>query len=93
MRFIFLAFGFLLSFSAVGQILSPVKWTFEIQPKSKDQYIIIAKAAIQDGWRKIRGIDAPELNLAKLLHLENLKKAWREQRPGPDQSAKNHPAK
>jgi hypothetical protein len=35
-------------------------------------------AALQDAWRKIRRVEAPELSLAKQLHWQNLKKAWRE---------------
>ncbi len=63
MRSFLILLGFVFSFSAFGQIFNPVKWTFELKPGSKDEYTIIAKAAIQDGWwvysQHLGGEDGP----------------------------------
>ncbi|MEO5907242.1 MAG: protein-disulfide reductase DsbD domain-containing protein, partial [Saprospiraceae bacterium] len=63
MRFLLLALGYFFASTATGQIYNPVKWTFELQPDGKDQYTVVAKAAIQDGWwvysQHLKGEDGP----------------------------------
>ncbi|MEO6130343.1 MAG: protein-disulfide reductase DsbD domain-containing protein [Saprospiraceae bacterium] len=50
MRHLLLSFFLLISFVAVGQIYSPVKWTFDLKPSGNGEYLFTAKAAIGDGW-------------------------------------------
>ena len=37
-------------FPAVGQIYSPVKWTFDLKSSGEGEYILTAKAKIDKGW-------------------------------------------
>ncbi|MDQ3015451.1 MAG: thioredoxin family protein [Bacteroidota bacterium] len=63
MRLILFFIGLFLSFSSFGQIFKPVKWTFELKPGAKDEYTLIAKAIIDEGWwvysQHLGGEDGP----------------------------------
>ena len=86
--FICLTFTFGLS----GQIFSPVKWTIELNHKAKQDYILVAKAKIDEGWwvysQHLGGQDGPiatTLNYDEGTHYKlagknkesnNAKKGW-----------------
>ena len=63
MRVILSLLGLLISFAAIGQIYSPVKWAIELKHEGKDNYTLIAKATIEDGWwvysQHLGGQDGP----------------------------------
>jgi Thiol:disulfide interchange protein DsbD, N-terminal len=49
-KFLFVAVVLLSSELAFGQILTPVKWSFEAQKVSESEYDLIFKANIDNGW-------------------------------------------
>src|SRR5688572_18386340 len=63
MRHILLFIGLFFSIGVFGQIYNPVKWTFELNHISKNQYLLVAKASIEDGWwvysQHLGGNDGP----------------------------------
>src|SRR5688500_472087 len=63
MRLLFSFLSLIISVGAFGQIYSPVKWTIELRHESKDNYTLVAKADIQDGWwvysQHLGGQDGP----------------------------------
>ncbi|MBK9983220.1 MAG: hypothetical protein IPP15_12570 [Saprospiraceae bacterium] len=50
MRHLLLSIFCLLSFVAIGQIYSPVKWKMDLQPSGNGEYLFTAKATIDKGW-------------------------------------------
>ncbi len=50
MRHLLLSIFTLLSFVAIGQIYSPVKWKMDLQPSGDGEYLFTAKATIDKGW-------------------------------------------
>ena len=52
MRFLtFLVVLISTSFAAFGQILEPVKWTMEQKHIAGDEFELVFKAKIEDGWK------------------------------------------
>lgn len=49
-KILFLLIGTLISFIAFGQILEPVKWSFETKKLDEKSYELIFKAKIDHGW-------------------------------------------
>lgn len=49
-KFYFVIFGLLLQFSAMAQVLNPVKWSFSSEQLSDDEFLLTFKATIQDKW-------------------------------------------